>query len=146
MATKKRANVIHGRIKWEAQWVGPAQPRSCEREKPSDSPGLPAVPKNGQDPRAGAIPHSLPGNCCRSSATTSGWVQIPMSETARIVRSVAERGFAAAIAPRGIEISRASNAPERDRDQKSTQAPSDDERPGDGGGASHCRADRLADA
>ena len=38
-------------------------------------------------------------------------MQIPISETTRMVRSVSDRGFEAAIAPSGIERSSANSAP-----------------------------------
>src|SRR4051812_34255439 len=103
---KKTAKTIHGITRWSAQPTGPLQAAPALKVSGESDFG-----KKSQYPVCGSQCHLDARKSCRSRATTSGWVEIPIMLTPVLARSKVERGRDAEIIPIGTEIRNSRMAP-----------------------------------
>lgn len=105
--------MIHGRMRCVAQSFGPWQAtRACDEPKTCVVAGGVAWWKKLQYPPSSSRQCTVKSSCS-TRPITSGWVEMPTSDTATTVRSRIERGARAEISASGTAIRISTIAPPR---------------------------------
>ena len=115
-----------GSPRCSAQPTGPLQAAACGSKLARARPPRPSG-RSRSSRSAGSQCHFDARKSCRSSATTSGWVEMPSMLMPVLARSIVERGRDAASIPSGTEI------------RKRRIAPPSDDRARDRAGPQHLR-------